>query len=364
MKRVVILFVVLVVGLSVGLYLKVREGRATRERPPGGTGVIEGHEADVAARIPSRVVAVLVDEGDRVKRGQVLVQLDCREQEALLTAAKARLEMTRGQAGAAQSQVEAALRAARAATAGIRASGAQSAALVTTRDATGRQVKRIEQLRGEGGATELDLDRSATQVKRLNDQLLALRAQTQVARDQASAAQARASAARKQAEAAVAAITAAQADVRRAQTLVEECTLGSPLDGTVLTRAIEPGEVVLPGTRVMTVVRLDRVETRFYLPNRDLAAASPGQKVQVVADAYPERAFEGTILSISAEAEFTPRNVQTREDRDRLVYAVRVEIANPRGELRPGMPVEVSIPRAADGEAKSSPVGRVGGADR
>ena len=343
MKRVIVLFVVLVVGLSAGLYIKVRQSQAALEQPPGGTGVVEADRADISARIPSRALRIHVDEGDRVKQGQVLVELDCREQEAALAAARARLEMARGQAGAAQAQVNAALRSARAAAAGVRAPAAQSQALQATRDATSRQVKRIEQLRGEGGATELDLDRSSTQVQRLSDQIAALRAQATAARSQAAAARAQADAAGKQAQAAVAAITAAQADVSRVQTLVDECRLRAPFDGTVLTRALEPGEVVLPGARLLTVVRMSRVETIFYIPNRDLAAAKPGRKVTVVADTYPDRRFAGTILSVAPEAEFTPRNVQTREDRDRLVYAVRVSIPNPDEKLRPGMPVEVRI---------------------
>jgi HlyD family secretion protein len=138
-------------------------------------------------------------------------------------------------------------------------------------------------------------------------------------------------------------VTAAQAEVERARTLVDECRLASPMDGVVQTRALEPGEAVLPGARVLTVVRLDEVETTFYIPNRELAAAAPGKTVTLVADAYPGQRFAGHIDSVSAEAEYTSRNVQTREDRDRLVYAVRVKIKNPQGKLRPGMPVEVSI---------------------
>jgi HlyD family secretion protein len=82
----------------------------------------------------------------------------------------------------------------------------------------------------------------------------------------------------------------------------------------------------------------------MYVPNAELSAAAPGRQVVAVADAWPGKTFEGAIRRVSASAEFTPRNVQTREDRDRLVYAVDVVIPNPDGLLRPGMPVEISIP--------------------
>jgi HlyD family secretion protein len=350
MKRVAVIFTLLAAGLVVGLYVKLREDRAIRLRPSGGSGTIEGTEVGLAARIPSRIIAVNAREGDVVRRGQVLVELDCRENKALLAAAEARLSAARSTAAAARAQVEASLGSARAAAANINASSAQSQALNATRDLSARQQKRIARLQGEGGATASDLDQVSTQVRQLGEQVSALRAQQNAARGQAAAARAGADAAGKQAEAALATVTAAQADVERARTLVDECQLRSPLDGVLQTRALEPGEAVLPGTRVLTVVRLDEVETTFYIPNRELAAAAPGKPVTVVADAYPGQRFAGRIDWVSAEAEFTSRNVQTREDRDRLVYAVRVKLPNPEHKLRPGMPVEVAIDGTGGGK--------------
>jgi HlyD family secretion protein len=350
MKRIGVVFLLLVLGLSVGLWVKIREDRAVRLRASGGSGTIEGTEVDLGARISSRILRVNAREGDVVRRGQVLVELDCRENKALLAAARARLLASQSTAAAGRAQVEAALSSARAAAANANASGSQSQALRETQEASARQQKRIARLQGEGGATASDLDQVSTQVRQLGEQLSALRAQQNAARGQAAAARATAEAAGKQAEAALATVTAAQAEEERARTLVEECQLVSPEDGVVQTRALEPGEAVLPGTRVLTVVRLDEVETTFYLPNRELAAAAPGKPVTVVADAYPAERFHGRIDFVSAEAEFTSRNVQTREDRDRLVYAVRVKLENPGRKLRPGMPVEVAIDGTGGGQ--------------
>jgi len=343
MKRLLVIFAILVVGLSLGLWIKVRENQAALSRPAGGNGVIEGVEVDISARIASRILAVRVKEGDAVTRGQVLVELDCRENRALLAAAEARLHAAQSSAEAARAQGEAALGTARAAAANIQASGAQSQALRENREHSARQKERIARLQGEGGATASDLDQVSTQVRQLSEQIAALQAQQNAARGQASAARANASAAAKQAEAALASVTAAQADVERARTLVDECQLSSPITGMVQTRAFEPGEAVLPGTRILTVVELEEVKTTFYLPNRELAAASPGKTVTVSADAYPGQSFSGRIDAVAAEAEFTSRNTQTREDRDRLVYAVHVRLPNPERKLRPGMPVEVTI---------------------
>ena len=353
MKRALGIFAFLVVGLSVGLWLKVNENHAASRAPAGGNGVIEGLDVDISARLPGRITAVKVREGDLVKQGQVLVELDCREPRAAMTAASAQLSMARINVEASRAQVDAALGAARAATAAIQASGAQSRALRATMDATSRQEKRVRQLEKVGGVTAVELDKVSTQVRGLNQQLVALDARTRAARGQASAARGQAQAVRKKAEAAVAAVKAAAAGVSRARVAVEECSLRSPISGTVLTRAHEPGEVVLPGSRVLSVIRLEQVKTSFYLPNRELAAAAVGMRVTVKADAYPGQLFPGTIRWVSAEAEFTPRNVQTREDRDRLVYRVKVVIQNPKLKLRPGMPVEVSIEGTENSEMTS-----------
>jgi HlyD family secretion protein len=139
-------------------------------------------------------------------------------------------------------------------------------------------------------------------------------------------------------------IEVARAAVQRAVLAVGECKLTAPRSGYVLIRSVEPGEVVMPGSRVITIVDISEVKATFYIPNAELSAVRPGRKVEVRADAFPKKVFPGKIIRVGKEAEFTPRNVQTRDDRDRLVYAVEVQLPNPKGLLRPGMPVEVSVP--------------------
>jgi HlyD family secretion protein len=101
------------------------------------------------------------------------------------------------------------------------------------------------------------------------------------------------------------------------------------------------------------------VKATFYLPNAEVSAVKPGARAQVVADAWPGRVFEGTVRTVSLEAEFTPRNIQTRTDRDRLVYPIEVRVANPDGRLRAGMPVQVSLVR--EGATSSPEQGRAPG---
>jgi HlyD family secretion protein len=343
MKRIVIVFAILVATFSILLGIKVHQMNAEQSKPAGGSAVIEGTEADVSSRLMARIQSIAVEEGDAVKAGDVLVKLDCAEPQSLLQAASARLLAAEHQAEAARAQVEAALGSANAAAAGINAAGAQRQALQSTQEVTNRQVKRIDRLATEGGATASDLERAAAQADQLAKQVDALDSQLNAARGQARAAKAQAQAAKAQAEAAVNAIGAAQADVLRAQSLVDECNIEAPIDGFVETRAFEPLEVVLPGSKILSLVRIDRVEATFYLPNRELAAAKAGMAVTAIADAHPGKIFSGKVERVAAQAEFTPRNVQTRDDRDRLVYAVTAVFENAAGELRPGMPVEITV---------------------
>jgi HlyD family secretion protein len=135
----------------------------------------------------------------------------------------------------------------------------------------------------------------------------------------------------------------AQASARRSSLDLDECALKAPRAAVVLSRNFEPGELVTPGAAVLNLVDVSDLRMTFFLANADLADAAPGREVEIEADAYPGEKFAGRILSVAPKAEFTPRNIQTREDRDRLVYAVRVKVTNRDHRLRPGMPVEARI---------------------
>jgi HlyD family secretion protein len=203
-------------------------------------------------------------------------------------------------------------------------------------------------LQQQGAATTATVDDARSRFDALSGQLAAQRASASATREQAGALFSAGSAAKAQALGALANLEAARAAVARAQLSVKECALLAPRDGQVASRDLEPGESVQPGSVVLVLTDVTEARTRFYLANGELAAAAPGRRVTVVADAWPGQTFAGTIASVSPRAEFTPRNVQTREDRERLVYAVEVRVPNAERKLRSGMPVEVSI----DGSAR------------
>jgi HlyD family secretion protein len=121
-------------------------------------------------------------------------------------------------------------------------------------------------------------------------------------------------------------------------------TVKSPVTGTVLTRYHEPGEAVMAGTRLFTVANLDSLWAYIYVPQQLVARLRLGMAVQGVLPELKGRVFQGTVLKINDEAEFTPKNVQTREERTRLVFGVKIGFDNAERLLKPGLPIEVTLP--------------------
>ena len=129
----------------------------------------------------------------------------------------------------------------------------------------------------------------------------------------------------------------------RAKLMVAECELKAPRDAIVEDVPFEVGELVGPTAVLVKLIDLREVKATFYLPNAELAQVKAGARASVVADALPDVSFEATVRTVALKAEFTPRNIQTRTDRDRLVYPVEVAVANHDLKLRAGMPVQVTI---------------------
>jgi HlyD family secretion protein len=128
-----------------------------------------------------------------------------------------------------------------------------------------------------------------------------------------------------------------------AQTQLGYATLKAPTAGVILSKNIEPNEYVAPGTSVVTMADLRNVWLRAYVEETDLGRVKVGQKVLLTTDTYPGKRYEGRVSFISSEAEFTPKSVQTNKERVKLVYRIKIDIANPSMELKPGMPADAEI---------------------
>lgn len=341
MGRPLILGALVSALLVFALYARIRAQEASEAGPSGGSGVVEGTSVDLGSRIGGRLARVLVDEGAEVHAGDLIAELDCTEPQARVAEADARISIAEAQVDAARAQVLVARRSRGAATALTGAADAQAAVLSTHATTAQRELERIGTLGEFAPAQRRDT---------AQDSLEALEHQREGAEAQRRASRAQAGIAGAQGDAAEAAVVAAErtlaalAAVRAiAQISVDECSVRAARDGTVDEVFYEAGEVVAPGAVLVRVVDLTSVTATFYLPNAELSAISIGQTAQVVADAWPGRTFDAAVQTVATEAEFTPRTVQTRTDRDRLVYPVEVRLENPERLLRPGMPVQVTL---------------------
>lgn len=153
-----------------------------------------------------------------------------------------------------------------------------------------------------------------------------------------------------------AALREARAALGEQQRYLDEMTVRAPTAGTVLVRTIERGEWVQPGTPLFSMVDLNQLYLKIYVPEPDIGKIVHGQPARVHIDAFPKRFFPARVSKIASEAEFTPKNVETREERVKLVFAVELALDdNPDGALKPGMPADAVV-RLEDGPEWITPV--------
>jgi multidrug resistance efflux pump len=188
----------------------------------------------------------------------------------------------------------------------------------------------------QNGARPEQLDAAQAQVD-------AAQAQVEAAQVQVEAAQSRVDAARDQMDAAQAQVAAAQAALDILDVQIDKLAIVSPVDGVVLTRVVEPGEIALPYATLLIVGVVDDRSITVYVPEDRYGEVSVGQEATVSVDSFPGVSFKAVVSNISEQAEFTPRNVQTAEGRKNTVFAIRLKIVESDNRLKPGMPADVTF---------------------
>jgi len=325
MRKRIIPVVILLAAVAAAVYFWNRPDTA-REPEVATSGTVEATDALLGFEIGGRLAAVEVEAGDEATAGQVLARLDTAE----LAAQKRQLEAQIDAARARLAELEAGFR--REEIAQAREGVAAAAARMGLAE---KEEGRFAELY-EGGAVARDaLDRARTEAEVTRRELARAREQlallSQGYRRETVAAQ-RAQVA--QAEAALEAL-----EVR-----LTKAVLVAPFGGRITVRHREPGEVLAPGTPVLTLLDLDDRWVRIYVPEDRLGAVALGARAAIHSDTWPGKAYAGEVFFIASEAEFTPKSVQTREERVRLVYAVKVRVLADAGqELKPGMPVDVDL---------------------
>ena len=278
-----------------------------------GNGRIEAVEIDIAARTAGRIREILVNEGDFVRAGQVLAKMDTAVLEAQLREAEAQLQRALIGIETAQSLVTQREAEKQAAEAFI----AQRKAEL---DAAQKRLARTRELASKNAASEaqLDDDRAAA---------AAAKAAVGAAEAQAAAAQAAIGRARSDVIAAEASVEAARATLQRIQADIDDSVLKSPRDGRVQYRVAQPGEVLSPGGVVLNMVDLTDVYMTFFLPTEQAGRIALGAEARLVLDAAPQYVIPTEISFVADVAQFTPKTVETQEERQKLMFRIKARIA-------------------------------------
>jgi HlyD family secretion protein len=354
------------------------------------SGTIEATDVDVSFQIAGRVVEVLAVEGQPVKAGDVVARIFADElthrvsqiQAALDAAAsqvrqqqgavrmrgdvvEGQIEQARGEAQAsrvAADRVREGLRPqeVRVAEADLAQAEAQLTQLRADFDRTSNLFKEGVVPRQQLDAAEAAL-RTAESAREAANQRLALAregsrrqdiAEAEARAETAQAGVSVAQAGRTDIEIQRAALNAAQArekelraQLEAAKTQLSYTEIRSPLNGVVLTKNVEAGEFVNPGTPVVTIANIDDLWMNIYIPETRTGLVKLGQSVRVTVDSFPRESFNGKITFVSAESEFTPKTIVTQEERIKLVYRTKVSLENTQQKLKPGMPADAEILR-------------------
>jgi HlyD family secretion protein len=280
------------------------------------SGNIEAHQSLVSFKsVQSRIVELPFDEGQWVDAGAVLARLDSADYGKQVEVNEAALNMAEQQLASAIEKTDVA-----------RATVLNDRAVLAQRQLD--YNRRQELFRGNAISAE-DRDLALTALKQ---------AQAALQRDIAAA-----RSADRDVDVARAGVYNAQKNLELARIVMGYTTLRAPFSGVILVRNAELGEVMQPGTPVVTLADLDHVWLRGYISETDLGRVRWGQDAIVTTDSYPGKKYRGHVSFIASDAEFTPKSVETHKERVTLVYRIKIDVENPSHELKPGMPADALI---------------------
>ncbi len=374
MKKTVAVVILAVAAIALLTFFFFYGGSGGNGSSFAHTGTVEAVEVTVSFQIPGKVASVTFEEGETIREGQILASLDTLSLIQELTRARAahaaavsKLATSRARAEYLRKSVNARIKGAEAnlqkLLSGLRPQEVEAAkqAVERTRAEAERAEKEANRIKRlyEDGVVPLarwEDARAAAQVAKAalisageslemaelgsrREDVQGARAAFQEARAQLEEVQA----AELEAQSLESEVKLREADANLASIRLSHATLEAPVSGIALTRIVEPGENILAAGPVTTIADLSEVKVRFYVPEGDLGSLRLGQTVHIISDSFPDRQLEGRISYISEQAEFTPKNILTKEERTKLVFMVKVLAPNPDTVLKPGMPVEVVL---------------------
>ena len=300
-------------------------GKGDKDLKIYASGVVEAREVIVSSEVSGRIIELNFDEGSRVDSGFVLCRVDTemiyqRYLEAKSQAEALLLQYQLLLKGARREEIEAMEQAVERARVNF--------------ENTKKHFERIKKLYEENVATQEQFDNARTLYESSKSQYEEAVKKLEILKSGAR---------EEEIKIAFANYQRALAQMKSVELQIKKSKILSPISGFVTMKFVELGEFVSPGVPIAKISNLDEVYIRIYLPESELGFVKLGDSVDVKIDSYPKRVFKGMVVFVSPRAEFTPKNVQTKEERTKLVYAVKVKVRNEKGIFKPGMPADVEI---------------------
>jgi len=388
MKKRIPFFVLFLLVAALFIYFFTRNQKTGGRSDLWISGTIELTEVDIAFKVSGMIEELKFDEGDSVNEGDLISHLDDRELQDRREKAEASLRMAEGRISQLLIAIEHQERQSQGLIAQAKAqlSAAQARLkelLVGSRPQEIEEARAtVDQARSELRKAKLEWERAQrlfssqtiskqhwdaakaafemakAQYERAREKYKLVKegprketieaARSQVAQARAALQIAEASRLkveelRQELKTAQAQVRVARADLQLAETLISETKLYAPISGIVLSKNMERGEIALPGSSILTLGDLKKVWLRGYINETDLGRTKVGQYAKVFTDTYPSKVYPGRVSFISNKAEFTPKQIQTQEERVKLVYRIKIDIDNPLMELKSGMPADARI---------------------
>ena len=325
------------VPLAGGLLAVAACNRAPDDKAGRVSGYVEATEVRVAPEVGGRLLEVAVAEGDRINAGDLVARIDASDAELAVRRAQAERDQARAQlallrAGSRPEDIRQASSQMQSAQADVRGAQAELEAAVA-------DLERFENLLKVNAGSVKQRDDARTRRDVAQSRVRAAQERAQAGAD--ALARLRAGARPQEIDAAAARVAAVDAQIASLQKTADDAILKSPVSGIVTAKMLDAGEMAAPRMPIAVITDLDHAWANLYVDERLVPELKIGQAATIVTDAGQR--LPGTITFISPKAEFTPRNVQTAEERSKLVYRVKVTTDNKAGVLKPGMPVEAEL---------------------
>jgi len=332
LKKRIIIIVFIILFVTVGLLVYFGQ-KNNQKKELYYSGTIETTQANMSFQVPGRVAQVFVQEGQPVYKNQIIAQLDREEFESRQAQAKANLERAKKTRDQLETELEISRKTLPQEV--TRAQASVQSAKDTLKDAE-KNYNRFEELFGKSVVTEKERDSMKLAYDVAKSRLSESESELKLAEGNLT----KIDAVKQDIAAAAAQINASSASLNEAAIQLDYTQLKSPTDGILTSRNVEPGETVTPGREVLTISELARVDLKIFVDETEIGKVAPGQKVDVKVDTFPGKTYMGYVSFVSPEGEFTPKIIQTKKERVKLVYLVKVSILNPKFELKAGMPAD------------------------